>query len=123
MARSSARARSLRRRAPLNERRLWELLRGGRLDNLKFRRQMLIGGYVVDFVCLRHRLVVEADGPLHDAERDTLRDRWLRAQGFKVLRFNNSQIEVWPDRVLDQIRRAAGLREVFRGPLEDIGKP
>ena len=82
------------RRAPsTSERKLWTILRDRRLEGLKFRRQMVIGSYVVDFVCLRHRLIVEADGPFHDPERDAVRDEWLRSQGFRVLRFPNSQIE------------------------------
>ena len=60
---------------------------------MKFRRQAVIGAYVVDFVCMRHRLIVEADGPFHDAERDAVRDAWLVSQGFRVMRFANQQIE------------------------------
>lgn len=81
------------RRAPsTSERKLWTILRDRRLG-LKFRRQVVIGPYVVDFVCMRHRLIVEADGPFHDAERDAVRDEWLRTQTFRVLRFPNAQIE------------------------------
>jgi very-short-patch-repair endonuclease len=75
------------------ERKLWAILRDRRLEGLKFRRQVVIGPYVADFVCMRHRLIVEADGPFHDAERDAVRDDWLRLQGFRVLRFENRQIE------------------------------
>ena len=77
----------------MHERKLWRLLRDRRLEGLKFRRQMVIGPYVVDFVCLRHRLIVEADGPFHDPDRDRVRDAWLSGQGFRVLRFPNAQIE------------------------------
>ena len=83
------------RRAPVRyERRLWKLLRDRRLSGLKFRRQFEIGSYIVDFICLRHRLIVEADGPHHeDRAKDAARDEWLRAQGFQMLRFPNQQIE------------------------------
>ena len=114
-------ARSMRRRLTLNEQRLWELLRDRRLDGLKFRRQVALGPYVVDFVSLRHRLAVEADGPFHDADRDEARDAWLLAHGVHVLRFRNEQIEVWPDRVLDEIRKAVGLEPIFSGLLEGVG--
>ena len=81
------------RRAPsTSERKLWTILRDRRLG-LKVRRQVVIGPYVVDLVCMRHRLIVEADGPFHDAERDAVRDEWLRTQNFRVLRFPNAQIE------------------------------
>src|SRR3712207_7980105 len=52
-------------------------------SGFKFRRQVPIGPYVVDFVCLQHRLVVEADGPFHDAEHDRRRDDWLASIGFR----------------------------------------
>ena len=57
-----SRAKQMRREPVHYERRLWGLLRDRRLAGLKFRRQMVIGRYIVDFVCLRHRLIVEADG-------------------------------------------------------------
>jgi len=47
---------------------LWRSLRGGALDGLKFRRQVPIGRYVVDFLCVKHRLAVELDGAPHDRD-------------------------------------------------------
>jgi very-short-patch-repair endonuclease len=64
------------------------------LDGYKFRRQQPIGNYIVDFACLEKKLIVEIDGGQH-AERgdyDTLRDRWLRIQGFTILRFWNNEV-------------------------------
>jgi very-short-patch-repair endonuclease len=85
------------------------LLRDRRLEGLKFRRQVPLGRYVADFLCLRHRLVVEADGPHHeDGLHDETRDAWLRAQGFRVLRFINRRIQDGPDAVLTEILRACG---------------
>ena len=92
-----------------NERVLWALLRNRRLDDLKFRRQVPIGPYIADFVCFARRLIVEADGPLHDPEPDAVRDAWLRSQGFRVLRFPNSRITLYPELVSDEIRAAAGI--------------
>ena len=74
---TTAQARALRRRATLTERTLWTRLRDRRLDGLKFRRQVPVGRYVLDFVCLAHRLVIEADGPFHDEDHDAQRDQWL----------------------------------------------
>jgi very-short-patch-repair endonuclease len=54
-------------------------------------------------------LVVEADGPFHDQAADAKRDAWLRGQQFEVLRFPNDVITLYPERVLDEIRRRAGL--------------
>lgn len=87
-------AKRMRHRPATMERKLWAILRDRRLEGLKFRRQVVIGSDVVDFVCLRHRLIVEADGPFHDAQRDSVRDEWLQSQGFRVLRFDNQQIEL-----------------------------
>jgi len=90
-----SRAKQMRHEPVLYEQRLWKLLRDRRLEGLKFRRQVVVGRYVADFVCFRHRLIVEADGPMH-AERtlhDAERDAWLKDEGFRVLRFENRQIE------------------------------
>jgi very-short-patch-repair endonuclease len=102
---TSRRARTYRSNQTASERRLWGFLRAGRLAGMKFRRQVPIGRYTVDFLCLRHRLVIEADGPFHDATEDARRDSWLHSQGFRVLRFTNNQIDA-PDQVLGAILQA-----------------
>jgi very-short-patch-repair endonuclease len=107
-SRQVAFARRLRGQAPSTEQLLWRLLRDRRLDGLKFRRQLPVGRYVADFACLRHRLIVEADGPHHDQARDAQRDAWLHGQGFRVLRFRNEQLS-YPDRVLGQILEAIAI--------------
>jgi very-short-patch-repair endonuclease len=102
-------ARRMRKAPAATEDFLWRLLRDRRLDGLKFRRQVPIGRYVADFVCFRHRLIVEADGPFHqDSTSDAERDAWLKQQGFRVLRFTNSEIHADRDRVLDDVLTAAG---------------
>src|SRR5690242_20116274 len=102
-------ARRMRREPASTERLLWGLLRDRSLEGLKFRRQVPIGSYIADFVCYRHRLIIEADGPLHDADRDARRDDWLRSRRFRVLRFTNDLIARYPEEVLDRIRQAAGV--------------
>lgn len=86
------------------ERKLWHLLRDRRFSGFKFRRQVRIGSYIVDFVCPAKRLVVEADGCQH-AENgyDERRDIWLAAQGFRIRRFWNDQILHHPDEVSDTL--------------------
>jgi very-short-patch-repair endonuclease len=98
-------AKRLRSDLTFTERTLWSLLRNRRLDGLKFRRQVAIGPYIADFVCFSHRLIVEADGPMHEdrTERDAIRDGWLRSQGFEVLRFSNRMITLYPEQVLEEI--------------------
>jgi very-short-patch-repair endonuclease len=105
------RAKEMRREPVLYERRLWKLLRDRRLAGLKFRRQVVLGRYIVDFICFRHRLIVEADGPHHeDRAQDVERDEWLRAQGFSVLRFPNQQIENRGHEVIGAILAAADAK-------------
>lgn len=105
---STRQARALRGAETSTERFLWKLLRGRRLEGFKFRRQVPVGPYVVDFLCLRHRLVVEADEPFHDLVRDAERDAWLARQGFRVLRFTNGEITSDDPRVLNRILEALG---------------
>ncbi len=89
------------------ERWLWKALRGKRLEGLKFRRQQPIDPFIVDFVCFEKKLVIEADGGQHfegeQKEKDLDRDRWLREQGFEVLRFSNSEIMTSTDGVITRI--------------------
>lgn len=90
---STTRARSMRREATDAERKLWLLLRDRRLSGAKFRRQAPVGSYIADFVCLRLKLIVEADGGQHiDNAHDAERDRWLAKEGYAVLRYSNIDI-------------------------------
>jgi very-short-patch-repair endonuclease len=84
---------------------LWRRLREQRLRNYKFRRQQPIGRYVVDFVCLQNRLVIELDGGQHveSKEVDTARTQWLESQGFRVLRFWNDDVLCKTDTVMRAI--------------------
>ncbi|HYB57668.1 MAG TPA: endonuclease domain-containing protein, partial [Alphaproteobacteria bacterium] len=74
------------------ERRLWSALRGRRLEGYKFRRQHPLGPFIVDFACLEHRLVVEADGGHADSDDDRRRTAWLERRGWRVVRFWNNDI-------------------------------
>jgi very-short-patch-repair endonuclease len=89
------------------EQRLWYRLRGHRFDNVKFKRQVPIGPYIVDFACLNRNLILEIDGGQHaDNERDRRRDQWLQAQGFHVLRFWNNDVLKQTNSVLEMIAQA-----------------
>src|SRR5690606_38839795 len=92
---------------------LWRHLRAHRLEGGKFRRQQPLGPYVVDFVHFGARLIVEADGGQHNGSAsDSVRDAWLKGQGFSVLRFWNHDILHNTDAVL-----AASLDAVAEGSL------
>jgi very-short-patch-repair endonuclease len=102
-------ARALRKSSTDAERLLWSRLRAGRCEGLKFRRQQPIGRYIVDFVCLERRLVVELDGGQHalpeDRRKDCERDAWLEKEGYTVLRFWNNEVLANTDGVLEVIRK------------------
>ncbi len=104
----------MRREPALYERRLWKILRDRRLEGLKFNRQKVIGRYIVDLVCFRYRLIVEADGLLQDdrVEYDAARDAWLVGEGFRVLRFRNQQIEMRDHEVVAAILAAVNEKLV-----------
>ena len=89
-------ARKLRTNQTPAEERLWGILRNRKLFGFKFRRQHQVGDYVADFYCREAELVIECDGPVHDANEswhhDQKRDGYLVGQGLRVLRFSNDQI-------------------------------
>jgi 5-methyltetrahydrofolate--homocysteine methyltransferase len=90
------RARDLRHNLTNGEQLLWSKLRAHRMHGLKFRRQHVIGSYIVDFVCVKARLIIEVDGESHFEDgreaADAERDAHLTSQGFKVLRFGNHNV-------------------------------
>jgi very-short-patch-repair endonuclease len=93
-------ARANRRQPTLTESMIWADIRNRQLE-AKFRRQHPIGPFIVDFVCLEKKLIVELDGWTHDLEQNTTYDRqrhrWLEQQGYRMLRFADD--EVMNDRV------------------------
>ncbi|MDQ6764003.1 MAG: DUF559 domain-containing protein, partial [Bacteroidota bacterium] len=90
------------------ENRLWQNLRNRKVADHKFRRQHAIGGFIVDFVCIEKKLVIEIDGEYHeDPEQkkyDDLRTEYLLGQGFSEIRFSNDQILKNISSVLKEIR-------------------
>ncbi|HUL23003.1 MAG TPA: DUF559 domain-containing protein [Thermodesulfobacteriota bacterium] len=98
-------ARRLRKYSTNTEQHLWRHLRDKQIEGFKFRRQQPIGRYVVDFVNLEKKLVVEVDGGQHAIDaRDKIRDEWLRAEGYEVLRFWDNQVLSNLEGVLETIR-------------------
>jgi very-short-patch-repair endonuclease len=88
-----ARARGLRASSTKAESLLWAKLRNRQLAGAKFVRQEPIGPYVVDFVCRKQKLVIEVDGGQHaQSAHDAGRDAFLRARGFRVMRFWNNEV-------------------------------
>ena len=122
----------LRRAMTEAEHRLWYCLRAHRFMDLHFRRQVPLGGYVVDFVCESRRVVIEVDGGQHAHRRDhdEERTRWLEAQGYRVMRFWNNEVMENTAGVLEVIAAAVtpspalpqgGGREATPSPREKSG--
>ena len=88
------RARQLRRDSTEAEQRLWRILRNRQLGGHKFRRQAPIGPFIVDFVCIERRLVIEVDGSQHQEQIDYDEDRtrFIESEGYRVLRFWNNEV-------------------------------
>ena len=100
-------ARDLRKRSTDAEKTLWQQLRGRRLDGFKFRRQVVIEPYIVDFVCLDMKLIVELDGGQHldQSLEDQQRTAALEAMGYRVVRFWNHDVLKHTDAVVVEIYR------------------
>ncbi|MFS4482481.1 leucine--tRNA ligase [Hyunsoonleella sp. 2307UL5-6] len=94
---------------------LWEQLRNKKL-NAKFRQQHLIKDFIVDFVCLDKRLVIEVDGKIHESqvEEDAKRTEILENDYFKVIRFKNEEVIGNIDIVLDRIEKELAQRESIK---------
>ncbi|NWL75975.1 hypothetical protein DM872_03820 [Pseudomonas taiwanensis] len=89
------------------EQRLWRHLRNRQLSGLKFRRQQPLGPYFADFYCHDCKLVIEVDGGQHlESAVDAIRDAWLKASGYRVLRFWNHDVLQQTDAVFEAIYQA-----------------
>ncbi|MFC5067673.1 endonuclease domain-containing protein [Flaviflagellibacter deserti] len=104
-------ARQLRAELTDCERILWRELRSRRFAGRKFRRQVPIGPYIADFVCLDAKLVIELDGGQHsESARDEIRDAYLKSAGWTVLRFWNN----------DMLRNREGVLTVISHTLGTV---
>jgi very-short-patch-repair endonuclease len=97
---------------------VWYNLRNRYLRNHKFRRQHVLHGYIVDFVCLKKRLVIELDGSQHmeQEEYDSLRTKTLENNGFKIIRFWNCDVLENLNGVLEVIYEALGVKSTPHPP-------
>lgn len=105
---------------------LWAQLRNKQLED-KFRQQHLIDNYIVDFVCLSKKLIIEVDGSVHDSQMDAdvLRTKNLEQKGYKVLRFKNEEVLGDIDTVINTIRKELEKLKSHQvtspSPLERVG--
>jgi very-short-patch-repair endonuclease len=105
-------ARELRREETCAEGHLWRRLRAHRLAGHYFKRQQPVGRFIVDFVCLRRRLIIEVDGEHHQRQLEADRERteFLEALGYSVARFSNQEVLEQTAAVLERIRRDLSLK-------------
>ena len=87
-------ARELRKNSTDEERKVWEALRNRRFKNLKFRRQHVLEGFVIDFYCNEFKLAVEIDGKVHQKQKgyDELRQCLIEDKGIRFIRITNEEI-------------------------------
>jgi very-short-patch-repair endonuclease len=101
-------AKHLRNRSTDAERILWSHIRAKHLDGLKFRRQHPLGNYIVDFICLERKVIIELDGSQHAEpaiqEYDRERGNWLENEGYRVLRFWDNDVLMNTKGILEVIR-------------------
>jgi very-short-patch-repair endonuclease len=109
------------------EKLLWNILRREAVPpaGTHFRRQMAIGAYVVDFACLSLRLIVEVDGEVHSqlgqAAYDAKRDAYLRSEGFRVIRFLNSDVLLRRAEVIHSVNSALAVTTPTPSPSPQGG--
>jgi very-short-patch-repair endonuclease len=116
---STARARSLRSNSTDAEKLMWRLLRES-FPEARFRRQVPLRHYIVDFASHRTHLVIECDGGQHNRKVDAERTRLIEAEGYRVIRFWNHDVLGNPEGVHSII--AAALRDRHPHPtLPDQG--
>ncbi len=107
-------AKTLRNNSTGHERWMWTELRNLKHHGLRFRRQVVLGSFIVDFACHRSKTVIELDGSQHGeekhAQKDKLRDEWLEREGYMVLRFWNGELHDDIGSVVDAIYEKATQR-------------
>jgi len=102
---------------------LWSELRNRRFQGVKFRRQYPIGIYIVDFICLDLKLVIEVDGGQHlNNSDDQQRDSWLCSQGFEIIRIWNNELLQSKDAVLEMLRNNIDARMLNQPPHPTLSR-
>ncbi len=120
--RMQAVAREFRKNPTVAEDVLWQAIRKRQLDGRKFRRQVAIGAFVVDFYCSTERLAVEVDGPIHaeQQESDRIRQELIESLGIRFVRLANEKVELDLESALDMIRNAFVVTTTARGDYKPL---
>lgn len=98
-------ARGLRKSKTDAERKIWQLLRSRNLNDAKFRRQHPLGPYIVDFICINEKLIIEVDGSQHQQQQsyDAQRTTFLEQAGYRVIRFWDNDVLLQTENVMQAI--------------------
>ncbi len=116
-------AKEMRNKPTEAEKMLWNVLSNKGIDGFKFRRQHIIGEYIVDFVCLEKRLIIEVDGSIHNTpeqkEHDNQRTEWLKSKGFRIIRYTNNQVTNDIFNTLENIKKE--LSTMLGAPPSGVG--
>ncbi|HRY63576.1 MAG TPA: endonuclease domain-containing protein [Patescibacteria group bacterium] len=117
-------AREFRKNLTKSEKILWGILRNKRFGNLKFRRQHILEGYIVDFYCDKLKLVIEIDGDIHlkQVHEDKIRQKTIEEKGIKFIRITAREVEGNINSVLDKLKSLAPLPLNGRGGRGEGGK-
>ncbi len=94
VATNRSRAREMRHHPVSAEKLFWSCVRNRQLGGFKFKRQVPVGPYIADFICMECSCIVELDGPLHAGRKgyDEARDKYLKNEGFEVMRIANDDL-------------------------------
>jgi adenine-specific DNA-methyltransferase len=94
------------------------------MHGFKFKRQAPFGPYIVDFICIEAKLIVEADGGQHAerADADRVRTGYFESHGFRILRFWNNDVLGNLERVLETIAGELGVKPPHTPPLSPRGE-
>ncbi len=106
-------ARFLRKNMTPQERKLWQIIRNRQFYGLKFLRQYVLGKYIVDFICMEKKIIIELDGGQHNEDKNIIYDQdrteYLKAKGFTVVRFWNNEIDNNIDGVYLELESVMGI--------------
>ena len=103
-------SRQLRKNQTPWEKKLWMHLKGNKFFVMKFKRQVVIGPYIYDFSCFEKKLIIELDGSQHseteNKKRDKEKEEFIKKLGYRILRFNNNDVQNNIEGVMEAIELA-----------------
>jgi len=113
-------SRYLRKNMTVQERKLWNIIRNRQFFGYRFRRQFSIGDYIVDFICREKKIIIEIDGSQHNENEnisyDKLRTEYLNANGYKVIRFWNNEVDNNLSGVYEKLKQDFDVKDIITPP-------